>query len=255
MPPREVPTADDGRVRILPAASPSGADEVAEAEARAEAARARAIRLRQLAEGGDPAGGSAAQEPAALGDAAASDGTESEAAPKRRRWRRWLRRPGRPSRKAMAVAGAIVLICASLTGSGLLVQHHREVVAQRQQAAEFSAAARNAIVTMMSIDPSKVRDQMQRFADGATGIFKIGFLMGAEDMVKAVEQSKISTKVTVQAVAVQSMSKDSALVLVAARTEMTKPGEPKPSSRLLRTVVGIQRDAGQLKVSRVEFVP
>jgi Mce-associated membrane protein len=96
---------------------------------------------------------------------------------------------------------------------------------------------------------------MQRFADDTTGLFKAGILMGAEDAVRAVEQSKVSSKGAVQAVAVQSMTEDSAIVLVAAKTEFTKPGQAKPDSRSSRLVVSVQRDGGQLKVSRIEFVP
>jgi Mce-associated membrane protein len=54
---------------------------------------------------------------------------------------------------------------------------------------------------------------------------------------------------------VQSMTEDSAIVLVAAKTEFTKPGQAKPDSRSSRLVVSVQRDGGQLKVSRIEFVP
>lgn len=215
------------------------ADELAQADARARAARARAERLRQQAEEASrDQPGRPADEPEA-----------TDAAP-RRRWR-----PRRPSRKALAVVAALAIICSSLSLSGYLVWHHRNANEERQRAAEFAAAASNGIVLMMSIDASKAREEMQRFADDTTGVFKIGFLMGAEDLVKAVEQSKISTKATVKAVAVQSMTKDSAVVLVAATSEMTKPGDAKPDSRSLRAVVSVQRDAGQLKISRVEFVP
>jgi len=107
----------------------------------------------------------------------------------------------------------------------------------------------------MSIDPSKARDDMQRFADDTTGLFKAGILIGAEDAVKAIEQSKVSSKGAVQAVAVESMTNDSAIVLVAAKSEFTKPGEAKPESRSLRLVVSVQSDGGKLKISRVEFVP
>jgi Mce-associated membrane protein len=247
MPPRELPTealdTDSPRAGVLSApasASTTETDELAQAEARAEAARARALRLRQQAE-------------AASGDhdsRAGADETEREAesAPSRRRR---LRLPGR---KAMAAAVALVVICASLAASGYVVWHHRGVVQQRQRTAEFAAAARNGVLMMTSIDASKARDDMQRFADDTTGMFKAGILMGAEDAVKAVEQSKVSSKGTVQAVAVQSMTEDSAIVLVVAKTEFTKPGQAKPDSRSSRLVVSVQRDGGQLKISRVEFV-
>ncbi|MDR3658656.1 MAG: hypothetical protein P4L48_24320 [Mycobacterium sp.] len=154
----------------------------------------------------------------------------------------------------MATAAAVVVICASLAASGYLVWHHRGVVQRSQRAAEFAAAARAGVVMMMSIDPNKARDDMQRFADDTTGLFKAGILMGAEDAVKALEQSKVSSKGSVQAAAVESMTEDSATVLVAAKSEFTKPGQAKPDSRSLRLVVSVQRDGGQLKISRVEFV-
>jgi Mce-associated membrane protein len=249
MPPRELPAKaldDNPRVGVHSAqtsTSVAEADELAQAEARAEAARARAIRLRQQAE-------AASSDPDGERDVsvAFAEG-EAESAPSRRRR---LRLPGR---KAMAAAAAVVVICASLAASGYLVRHHRNVAQQRQRTAEFATAARKAVVMMMSIDPSKARDDMQRFADDTTGLFKAGFLLGAEEAVKAIEQSKVSSKGTVQAAAVDSMTEDSAVVLVAAKSEFTKPGQAKPESRSLRLVVSLKRDSGQLRVSRVEFVP
>jgi|SRR5271166_1625894 len=245
MPPRGLPAealdADNPRAGVLSAqtsASVADADELAQAEARAEAARARAIRMRQQAE-------------AASSDQANRSGAEGEAesAPSRRR------RLRRPSRNALAATAAVVFSCATLTASGYLVWHHHNVVQQRQRTAEFATAARNAVVMMMSIDPGKARDDMQRFADDTTGLFKAGILLGAEDAVKALEQSKVTSKGAVHAVAVQSMTEDSAVVLVAAKSEFTKPGQAKPESRSVRLVVSLQRDNGQLKVSRIEFVP
>ncbi|OBG31607.1 hypothetical protein A5673_03315 [Mycobacterium sp. E3198] len=226
---------------MAPSPSPSvteipEAAEVAEAQARAEAARARAVRLRQQLE-------------AAPSDQDGAGAEETDATPTRR-WR-----PRRPSRKALAAVAAVGVVCASLAGSGYLVWHHRGVEQQRQRSAEFAGAARNAIVTMMTIHATKAREDLQRFVDDTTGTFKLSILMGGEDAVKAVEQSKVNSTGTVQAAAVQSMSQDSAVVLVAAKSEITKPGQPKPESRSMRIVVTIQRDAGQLKISRLEFVP
>ena len=259
MPPRELPTeaidTDDPRVEVLaapPSTSVAQADELAQAEARAEAARARAIRLRQQAEAasGDQGNPSGAEQTGGEPDVSVTPAEEeAEPAPPRRR------RLHRPSRKALAVAAAVVVSGTALTASGYLVRHHHNVVQQRQRTAEFATAARDAVVTMMSIDPSKARDDMQRFADDTTGLFKAGILIGAEDAVKAIEQSKVSSKGAVQAVAVESMTNDSAIVLVAAKSEFTKPGEAKPESRSLRLVVSVQSDGGKLKISRVEFVP
>jgi Mce-associated membrane protein len=258
MPPRELPAealdADNPRLGVLstPAStSVAEADELAQAEARAEAARARAVRLRQQAEAAssDDGNRASAEETDGERDVSVAFAEEADSAPSRR-WRLH-----RPSRKALAAVAAVVFSCATLTASGYLVRQHHNVVQQRQRTAEFATAARNAVVTMMSIDPSRARDDMQRFADETTGLFKAGILMGAEDAVKALEQSKVSSKGAVQAAAVESMTEDSAIVLVAAKSEFTKPGQAKPESRTLRLVVDVQRDGGQLKISRIEFVP
>ena len=259
MPPRELPAealdAENPRVGVVsgPAStSVADADELAQAEARAEAARARAMRLRQLAESASSDDGNRAGAEETDGErdvsVALAEGA-AESAPSRRR------RLHRPSRKALAAAVAVVFSCATLTASGFLVWHHHNVAQQSQRTAEFATAARNAVVMMISIDPSKARDDLQRFADDTTGLFKAGILLGAEDAVKALEQSKVVSKGAVHSVAVESMTDDSAVVLVAAKSEFTKPGQAKPESRSLRLVVSLQRDGGQLKVSRIEFVP
>lgn len=256
MPPRELPTAafdsDNPPVGVLSGPSPvaeAEVDELAQAEARADAARARAIRLRMQADAASGEDGDRSQDISDERDAAVEHGEADAKSPAARRWWR------RPSRKAVTAAAAIVVICASLTASGFVVWHHRNVLQQKQRAAEFAAEARSAVLMMMSIDADKARDEMQRFADETTGPFKVGVLMGAEDLVKAIEQSKASSKGTVKAVAVESMTKDSAIVLVAVKSEVTKPGQAKPESLSSRIIVTVSRDAGQLKVSRIEFVP
>ena len=246
MPSRKLPAealdADNSRVGVLSAPAHSSvteADELAEAEARAEVARARAVRLREQAE-------------------FASEQTQVEGAASAARTgrRRLLRRPsGRPSRKAAAVAAAIVVTCALLAASGYVAWQHHNVAEQRQRTAEFATAARNTVLAMMAINATDARDDLQRFADDTTGSFKAGILLGAEKAVKDIEQSKVSVKATVQAVAVQAMTEDSAVVLVSAKSEITKPDQAKPETRSWRMVVDVETDAGKLKVSKVEFVP
>ena len=214
-------------------------DELAQAEARAAAARARANRLREQAE-------------AAAGEPSSAVEPEADSAPPRRLG---LPRLRRPSRKAIAIAAAILFTCTMLAASGYVVWYHRQAAQERQHRAEFSAAARDAIVMMLTVNAATARADVQRFVDDTTGQFKVGILLGAEDYVKAVEQSKGSSKGSVQAVAVQSMTDDSAIVLVAAKSEANQPGQAKPESRSMRIVVNVQRDGGQLRISRVEFVP
>jgi Mce-associated membrane protein len=54
---------------------------------------------------------------------------------------------------------------------------------------------------------------------------------------------------------VQSMTKDSAVVLVSAKSEITRPNQPKPELRSWRLSLNLEREGSHLKVSRFEFVP
>jgi Mce-associated membrane protein len=165
---------------------------------------------------------------------------------------RW--RPHRPRRKTVAAGVAAALVCGSLGGSGYVLWHHRTVAQERQRVAEFAAAARQEAITIMSIDASKARHDVQRIIDNTTGQFRAGILLHADEMVQAVERSKVSTKVAVQGVAVESMTDDSAVVLVTAKADASDPDKKLPP-RSWRVIMTLRRDAGQLKVSAVEVLP
>ncbi|ARG59651.1 hypothetical protein PJK45_05800 [Mycobacterium kansasii] len=257
MPSRE-PLSEDLDADGLSLTQAEQAVAVAEARARAAREHARQLSHQAAALAGDP-------QSAGTSDDAKTESTTTDdrAAAARRRLRlrpRWLRRPGRTGLAAMAAA---VVGCGSLGASGYLVWHHRTVAHQQQRAAEFAAAARQGAITLMSIDATKAREDVQRIIDSTTGAFKGGMLIAADDLVQSVEQSRVSTKATVQGVAVQSMTDDSAVVLVAARAEVANPeANPGPNSgketlapRSWRIVMTLQRDGGQLKVAKVEALP
>lgn len=220
----EEPDADHGD-------DPDIDDEVATAEARAEAARARLARLREAAEPGDR---------------------------KSARWRlrrprrpRWLRRPGR---KTMAAAAGILLASGSLAASGYMVWQHRATVHKQRLAAEFTAAARQEITALMSIDANHARDDYQRIIDDSTGDFKSQMAAMSAIMAKQTQDAKVSSKGTVEAVAVESMSDNSAVLLVAARSDVTNADNTHRPPVMWRISVGLARDGGQLKMSKVDFL-
>ena len=138
-------------------------DKVARAEARAEAARARLFRLRAAAETGN------------ADDDAATQDVEQRPAKSIRARLRLPRRPGRPpwlrrpARKTIAAGVGTVLASASLAASGYMLWQHHTAVHNRQLAAEFSAAARQAITALMSIDPDHAKESVQRMIDASTG--------------------------------------------------------------------------------------
>lgn len=168
---------------------------------------------------------------------------------------RRLRR--RPKWSTIAAAVAILIIVAALAGSGYMVKEHHDAVRKRQRAAEFVAAARQGIVTLTSLDFNNAKQGVQRILDNSTGSFKDDFVKMADDFTKVVEQSKVVSQGSVQAAAVDldTMTDNSAVVLVASTSEVTNAAGAKQDPRSYRLIVTVARDGDQLKISKVEFVP
>lgn len=250
----EGPDADhsDDRVdpgAVAPVSVAQADDEVASTQARADEARERLARLRKTAESVDT-GSPNSEEPS----------------PDLPRVRRrlpphpgWLRRPSRPRwlraprRKAIATGIGIVLAAGSLGASGYMVWHHRTTVHKQQLAAEFSAAARQGVTLLMTMDASHAREDLQRIIDDTTGDLKSQLSAMSGLMAEQAAESKASSKATIEAVAVESLSEDSAVVLVAARSDITNADTNRPRV-VWRISVGITRDGGQLKMSKVDFL-
>lgn len=207
-------------------------EEVLRAEARAEAARALATQLRQDAEAGS-----------------------GEVKPTSVRARRWLRpRVGLPRRKTVAVGVGVLLACASLVASGYMLWHDHAVMHKRQLAPEFAAAARLGVETFMSIDPNHAKDNIQRSIDASTGDLKTQLEAQSSFMAQRAEESKVVSKVTVEAVGVESWTENSGVALVSAKSDVTNPDNSKRPPMLWRISVKIERDGGQLKMSRIDFL-
>ncbi|UXA11873.1 hypothetical protein KXD97_28635 [Mycobacterium sp. SMC-8] len=248
--------------------------EAAEAEALAAAARARAraARLRRQAvaaetdadsqagvddeAGVDDDGDALGSEPVAVEAVDGSDpvpdpADPADSAPTVTRKRR-LPRP----RWTAVVAGLVVLCTVALLGaSGYMMWTHRAAEKVRQQNAEYVAAARQSVVTLMSLDFNKAEEDVQRIIDNSTGQFKSDFETQAADFVKVAQDSKVVTEVTVNSTAVESMSDDSAQVLVAASSRVTNTAGADQEPRTWRLSVSLEREDGQIKMSKVEFVP
>jgi Mce-associated membrane protein len=263
--------------------------EAAEAEALAAAARARAraLQLRRQAELADAAAADAAQTngsteseingtqreseqqniPTETGpteeigdDRVAKEGAKvrsrvaSDIAAEKPRWYRPWRR--RPKVATLAASLAVIVIVASLAASAHIVIQHRNSSQQHQRAAEFAAAASEGVVTLTSLDFNDAKAGVQRIIGNSTGSFRDDFAKMAGDFTKVVEESKVVERGTVQAVAVDlnSMTTDSAVVLIASTSEITNAAGAKQDPRNFKLIVTLTRDGDQLKMSKVEFV-
>lgn len=250
--------------------------EAAEADAIAAAARARAraIRLRREAQQAADVEEQAAEVPEIAGVAASVADIETEAVelddtsvdeaddsttatdeaadqPVRSRWRRLPR----PSWKGILATVVVLVTVALLAVSGYMIWTHRAAEKVQQQRAEYAAAGRQSVVTLMSLDFNKADEGVQRIIDNATGQFKDDFQQQAADFIQVAKDSKVITEVTVNSVAVESMTDDKAVVLVAASSRVTNSKGANQEPRTWRLSVDLQREGDQIKMSKVEFVP
>ncbi|OBH96629.1 hypothetical protein [Mycobacterium scrofulaceum] len=259
--------------------------EAAEAEALAAAARARAraarLRREALAQAeAEPEAQTAEETPDAIEDTTDADepetkddatetaaitdddettaeevpgetaeDTQSGSKPTRRR------RLHVPSWSLVWKAAVLVLICAFTAASGYMMWNRHETVERNQRAANFIAGARQGVVNLTSMDFNKAKEDVQRVIDSSTGQFRDDFQARAKDFTTVVEQSKVVTQGTVNAAAVQSINGDFALVLVAATSHITNAAGAKDEPRNWRLKVTVKDEAGQYKMSNVEFIP
>jgi Mce-associated membrane protein len=267
-------TGQDSAVDALALAEEAEA-EAAEAEAAAAAARARAkaLRLRREAEAAkaakvaetvaEPAEVETDQDDDADNEKAAQEKVDDEhkdevavADDSPGAERRGVRiRIPLPSWKAVAAVLTVLIIAALLAVSGWMFMGHQKAQAEQQRRAEFSAAARQSVVTLMSLDYNKAKEDVQRIIDNSTGQFKTDFESTKDDFVKVATDSKAVTETNVTATAVESMTDDTATVLVAATSRVTNAAGAKQEPRAWRLSVDLARDGGQMKLAKVEFVP
>ncbi|GAT07133.1 MULTISPECIES: hypothetical protein [Mycobacteriaceae] len=260
--------------------------EAAEAEAIAAAARARAKAIRLRRQAAEAKGSPAAEETvesadskttagetpdvatdteaeaagdtdAASDDDAARDeavGDEVAATEAAEMSKRRLRMP-RIRWKIVAAVVAVLLILWFGAASGYMVWQHRQAQQVQQRTAEYVAAARQSVVTLMSLDFNKAKEDVQRIIDNSTGEFKQDFQDQAEDFAKVAQESKVVTEVTVNVAAVKSMTDTGATAIVSATSRVTNSAGANQEPRAWRLLVDLVREDDQIKMSKVEFVP
>lgn len=223
--------------------------EAAAAEATAAAARARAEEIRlskqSAAEDTELADDPAEVDIETIGRAAEA-GTVARSEPKRRVG---------PALRWAAATLTVLLIGALVTVSVLMVIQHRGVAAEQRQTAEYAAAARQGVVTLMSLDFNSVDEDVQRIIENSTGDFREEFEAQAKDFATVAKESKVVTEATATAAAVESMTDNDAVVLVTATSTVTNTAGAKQEPRNWRLTVNLTRDGDQIKMSKVEFAP
>jgi Mce-associated membrane protein len=161
----------------------------------------------------------------------------------------------RTIRRSVGLALGVLLICACATVSGLMLWQHEKVSKQHARDGEFVGAAENGVVALLSIDYNHAKADVQRIIDASTGSFRDDFTRDADSWVKTAEDSKTVTKGSISAAALESVTEESAVVLLAASSKVTNANGAQEDPRAWRMSVTVVRDGDRLKMSNVEFVP
>jgi Mce-associated membrane protein len=216
------------------------------AEARADAARARAAELRRELDAAELRRELDATD---VADVASADIPLAASPP-----------PPPPAGLLRTVAVAITtLLTAGLLGAtGYMVWQHQKAADLRRSAAEFTAAARQDVINLMSMDYTRAQESVQRVLDNSTGKFRANFDETADEFVKALQDEKIVTTATINDAAVEldSMTDESAVVMVSATSRREGRQAPKEQQQpqVWRVVLTLEREGDQIKMSGVEFV-
>jgi Mce-associated membrane protein len=153
-----------------------------------------------------------------------------------------------------AVVLGVVLVAAigGLVGwlGYLALQGHR-VAAQH---AMFVQMAQQGALDLTSIDYAHVDGDVQRILDSSTGKFHDDFQSRSQPFVAVVKQAQSKSEGTVNGVGLESLSGDSARVLVAVVVKTTSAGN-QSDTRAWRMRIDVQEVDGSAKMSNVEFVP
>lgn len=161
----------------------------------------------------------------------------------------------RPSGRAVARAVVAVIVLVSLATGGYSIWNHQQIAAAEAREDEFLNAAREGVIALTTLDSGKAADDVKRVLDHSTGAFRTDFQTRSEDFTKVVEQSKVATQGEITAAAVESMTDESAVVLVSAVSRVTNTAGAQQEPRVWRLSVTVTRENSELKMSKVEFVP
>lgn len=243
--------ADDALAELVAAETAA-----VEARERATAARARALELRRKATAEMTV--ELAPEPVTddTRDVEVDDADEAENASGSSAPRTGIR--ALLNWKGLVIATALLLACAAVALSTIMVISYRGKVADERLAAEYSEAARGAATAFMAIDYTTARDDLQNILDVTTGGLREQYEGQSDSIISSMEESQVVTQVSVTDVAVESMDANTAVVLLSIRTQRTTGQNATPPEgqlpTLWRLALTMVHEGDQIKVSNMEYL-
>jgi Mce-associated membrane protein len=162
--------------------------------------------------------------------------------------------PGRaPTRTVLVFGMAVVLVLAALVC--WMGWHFSQARQDRDAGNLFLQTARQGALNLTTVDWRHAEDDVRRIMDGATGEFYDDFAQRSQPFVEVVKKAQSVSVGTVTAAGLESHSSQEAQALVAVSVTTSNSSGPNQPPRSWRMRIAVHKVDGQVKVSRVEFVP
>lgn len=156
-------------------------------------------------------------------------------------------------RMALAVSLTIAVALGILVGwQGFRLYQSHNAEAQRES---YVQMARQGALNLTTIDWEHADRDVQRVLDSATGAFRDDFAQRSEPFIDVVKKARSRSEGSITESALESLSSDTAQVLVVARVVITNSGAPEQEPRRWRMRMSVQKIDGEMKISQVAFVP
>jgi Mce-associated membrane protein len=156
-------------------------------------------------------------------------------------------------RQALVVGLAAVTALAALAGwvGFRAYQSH----SADQQRSLFLQVGRQGAINLTTIDWQHADTDVQRILNSATGTFFDDFSKRSQPFIDVVKQAQSTSVGTVTEAGVESVTGDSAQILVAVSVKTSNIGAPEQKPRAWRMRINVQRVGDEAKISNVGFVP
>jgi Mce-associated membrane protein len=181
-----------------------------------------------------------------LGEAAVAPTANPAKARRASRWRRQMPIAAMISLLTMVVLGGLTVWYTMGAQRSERLEHQRDVLLQ---------AGRQAALNLTTIGYTDVDAGMQRILESSTGAFHDDFQQRSKPLADVIRQTQSRTEGTVAAAGLESVTGDSAQVLVAVSVKTSDQSAADQPPRTWRMRIDIQQVDGQAKVSNVAFVP
>ncbi len=156
----------------------------------------------------------------------------------------------RPSLRNAALAAAFVVLLAATAFLGWLVFQQHQL---RQASEEAERAAVSYAQVLTSIDSDKVDENFKEVLDGATGEFKDMYSQSSVELRQLLVENKATARGVVEESAVQSASKDKAVVLLFVDQSVSNTKLPDPRIDRSRMKMTLEKVDGRWLASKVEL--